>query len=285
MKYILLFILFMGLCTARSQRTQLTTTVDKNKILIGEPFHLTLKAFVAGGGNTFPNLDTIPHFEILSKGKIDSQQNNGTLILNQVITLTAWDSGQWTIPAYALKGSAPSAPLLINVLFTPLDTTQEYHDVRDIMDGAKPERTQWYWYLVGALLLLGLFALLFPGRKPKKPPVFTPDNDIYQESLKRLHSLQENSAASGRETYSELTDILRTYVQKRKGIALHSKTTDDLAAYMNQKELPASLSASLLDTLRLSDLVKFARWQPNTTQNETSIETIRQSIMVLERQK
>ncbi|MEJ7912855.1 MAG: hypothetical protein WKF70_06855, partial [Chitinophagaceae bacterium] len=164
--------------------------------------------------------------------------------------------------------------------------TQDYHDVRDIMDGAKAERAQWYWYLVGALLLLGLFALLFPNRKTKKEvSSFVPDNDIYQQSLKRLSALQESGAISGDKLYQELTDILRTYLHKRKGIALHSKTTDDLAAYTAQAGLPLPVQESLLNTLRLSDLVKFARWQPAAEQNETSVETIKQSIIALEKLK
>ena len=154
------------------------------------------------------------------------------------------------------------------------------------MDGAKAERAQWYWYLVGALLLLGLFALLFPNRKTKKEvSSFVPDNDIYQQSLKRLTALQERGAISGDKLYQELTDILRTYLHKRKGIALHSKTTDDLAAYTAQAGLPLPVQESLLNTLRLSDLVKFARWQPAAEQNETSVETIKQSIIALEKLK
>ncbi|MEJ7914346.1 MAG: hypothetical protein WKF70_14410, partial [Chitinophagaceae bacterium] len=272
MKYFFFSILFFCLSNGYAQKSRLLTSVDKRKILIGEPFELTIKAFVSGAEIAWPTTDSIPHFEILSKGKIDSQLNNGTLILNQVITLTAWDSGRWTIPSYAAKGSTPAAPLLINVLFTPLDTTQDYHDVRDIMDGAKAERSQWYWYVVGALLLAGLLALLFPGRKAKKEATsFVPDTDIYQQSLKRLSVLQKNGANSGDELYQELTDILRTYLHKRKGIALHSQTTDDLAEYMSHAGLPPLVHESLLKSLRLSDLVKFARWQPAAGQNETSI--------------
>ena len=41
-------------------------SVDKNRILIGEPITLTLEAYVPlGQAVTWFNLDTIPHFEFL----------------------------------------------------------------------------------------------------------------------------------------------------------------------------------------------------------------------------
>ena len=40
--------------------------------------------------------------------------------------------------------------------------------------------------------------------------------------------------------------------------------------------------ADLLQALRLSDLVKFARYQPSNAEDETSIDTIKQSIITIE---
>jgi hypothetical protein len=286
MKYLFLVILFFGPYAGSTQKSKLSTTVDRKSILIGEPFQLTLKAFVSGNASQWPFIDSIPHFEVLTKAKIDSQRNNGTLVLNQVITLTSWDSGRWLIPSYTFEGSGKSKPLLINVAFSPFDTTQDYHDVRDIMEGSKGERPQWYWYLAGALLLALLFILLFPTRKTKTAAApFKTDTDIYKQSLAKLDSLKNETSKEAKVLHTELIEIFRVYLYKRKDIQSASKTTEDLARQLLPLQLPKPLYASLVQTLSLSDLVKFAQWQPDNQENSTSIETIKQSIIAIEELK
>lgn len=286
MKYFFFAISFLILHTGYAQKSKFATSVDKNKILIGEPFQLTLKAFVSGAIAQWPVIDSIPHFEVLAKAKVDSQLNSGTLILNQVITLTSWDSGKRIIPSFSFEGATKTAPILINVAFAPFDTTQDYNDVKDIIDAAKPERQQWHWYLIGALLLLGLFILLFPGRKVKKEPTsFVPDANIYKASLAKLDALRNKTPEDTKVLYTELIYIFRAYLYKRKGIESGAKTTNDLAIQLKQLQLPKEIYTSLVQTLSVSDLVKFARWQPTPPENVTSIETIRQSIIVIENLK
>jgi hypothetical protein len=285
MKYYLVFILIIATQAGFTQPSKFSASVDRNKILIGEPFELSLKAFVAGNSISWPVVDSIPHFEILTKQKLDSQVNNGTLILNQVITLTSWDSGRWAIPSFSIDGSVPSPPILMSVAYAPFDTAQEYHDVKDIMDAAPVARPQWHWYLIGALLLAVLFLLLFPRPKGKKEPGFIPDPGIYKQSLAELDALQKGMPEDAGVLYTKLIGIFRTYLWKRKGLYSHAKTTDDLAAQLQQFPLSAAVQAALLQTLSLSDLAKFAKVVPGKPERLHSIETVRQSIIAIENLK
>jgi hypothetical protein len=285
MRYYLVFILFWATQAGFAQASKFSASVDRNKILIGEPFELSLKAFVSGSAITWPLIDSIPHFEILAKQKLDSQVNNGTLIFNQVITLTSWDSGKWLIPSISVDGSVPSPPILITVAYTPFDTAQEYHDVKDIMEGVSSARPQWHWYVVGALLLAVLFLLLFPRPKGKKEPGFVPHPGIYKQSLAELDSLQKGMPEDAGVLYTKLVGIFRTYLWKRKGLYSHAKTTDDLAAQLEQFPLSAPAFDALKQTLSLSDMVKFARVVPGRDERIHSIETLRQTIIALENLK
>ncbi len=285
MKYFFLAISFILLQQVLAQKAKFTASVNKTKILIGEPFEMSLKAFVSGTVAQWPVIDSLPHFEVLSRTKIDSQLNNSTLILNQTITLTSWDSGRFAVPSFSVAGSGKTTPIFIAVGYTPFDTTQEYNDVKDILDAAKSPRRQWHWYLIGALLLVGLFILLFPGRKEKKQVGFVPDANSYKTALAKLQALQNNPPFDAKVLFTEAIEIFRTYLSKRKGIESFSKTTGDLALQLQQLPLAPKTYASLTQTLSLSDLVKFAKWQPAPQEVQTSIETIKQSIIAIENLK
>src|SRR5215831_16609415 len=112
-KLISFFILTLFLSgIAFSQNPSVSATLDKQKILIGEQAQLYLKALVKKNlPVSWFALDSIPHFEILQRSKIDSQQTSEGLFLQQTLTLTSWDSGRWLIPALALA-KAKTKPLV-----------------------------------------------------------------------------------------------------------------------------------------------------------------------------
>lgn len=280
-----LLILLLCFHSGFSQPTGFAASTDKQKIVIGEPFDLTLKATISKKDNVqWLTIDTFPHFEILNKAKIDTQINNEAFILQQIITLTSWDSGKWPIPSIVFSKTQKSKPIVIDVAFSPspFNANQDYHDIKDILEVPKPGRDVWYWYLIGAILLLLLFLLLFPSKKKKKEDgVIKPDENIYRTSLLRLEKLKESNTADVKIYYTELIDIFRDYLHKRKGIQSFSKTTDDLAIQVSNLQ-QVNNQQLLLQTLRLSDLVKFARFQPPASEQKGSLEIIRQSIIDIE---
>lgn len=277
---ILLFLFYtqVGL----TQKTNVNVAVDRNQILIGELFTLTIEAVVPNAGY-WPAIDTLPHFEIM-QSKIDSQQSGNKLKIKHTLTLTSWDSGRWNLPSIAISGLSRTKPIPITVSFSsPFDPNQDYHDVKDIMEVERPVRETWFWYLIGLLLLLVLFVLLFPTKKKKQDVGFVSDEGIYRQSLKRLEKLKQQPPAEPKQFYTELIIIFRDYLYKRKGIQSHAQTTDDLSHQMKKLNLDDTIYRPLVQTLQLSDLVKFAKFEPIKGDNEKALETIRQSITAIEK--
>lgn len=279
---ITLFLLFS--LSAFGQKVTVTASSDKDKIVIGEQIRLTLEAVVPREEVIdWPRIDSITHFEILNASKLDSQVSGEELMLKQTLTLTSWDSGRWQIPALAIAGSKRTKPIVIDVGYSPFDRNQPYHDIKDIIDVERPRVTYWYWYLIGAVLLIVFLLLLFPPKK-KQPVVttFVPDEGIYKQSLTRLEKLKATADGDPKVFHTELVDIFREYLLKRRGIQSYSKTTDDLGVQLGQLPMPKPVYNSLLQTLRLSDLVKFARFQPTVEENRTAVDIIKQSITTIE---
>lgn len=280
--------LLLLLCfTGFAQKVTVSASSDKNKIVIGEQIKLTLQAVVPKDEVIdWPKVDSIHHFEVLEASKLDSQLSGDEMMLKQTLTLTSWDSGRWQIPAFVIVGTHRTKPIIVDVGFSPFDRNQPYHDIKDIIEVEKPGESYWYWYLIGAVMLILLVLLLFPGKKKEAPSAaFVPDEGIYKQSLARLDKLKAAADGDPKVFHTELVDIFREYLHKRKGIQSFYKTTDDLGVQIGQLQLPKTVYQSMLQTLRLSDLVKFARFQPTVEENKTSVDIIKQSITAIENTK
>src|SRR5258707_5485386 len=74
-------------------------SLDKQEIVIGQPVNLWVEAFVPGNlPLTWPALDSLPHFEWLEKGKLDSVIKPDEKYYRQYFPIPSFDSGAWVIP-------------------------------------------------------------------------------------------------------------------------------------------------------------------------------------------
>lgn len=279
--YLLLLISVLTMSVA-AQRVVLKA--DKQKILIGEQFHLRIQAnFYKGEALDFFEVDTIPGFEVIDKSQIDTSRFNEGVALIQNFTLTSWDSGKIQIAPLVL-GSYKTRPLAIDVAYSPhpFDTTQPYHDIHDIMEAKRPSESSWYWYLIGVLILMLLFLLFFPRGKPKKSGEFVSDEGAYRKALKKLDALQRKPTPDNKLFYTELIQILREYLHKRKNVYSFSKTTEDLSLQIEKLNMDKDQYQQLVQTLVLSDFVKYAKYQSTEQERRSSVEAIKESIVEIE---
>jgi hypothetical protein len=272
---------------AAQNKTTVKATVDKNKILIGEPIQLTLEADIPENEPIrFFTIDSLPHFEISSKQKIDSSNTSDGTFLKQVILITSFDSGHWVIPALILGENMATDSIPVDVVFSPMDSMQAYHDIKDIIDVKPPEEEKkkwWLWYAIGGGAVLIILLLIFLLRK-KKPAVIAsaPAADPYQEAIKQLEKLQHEKPEQ-KQYYSRLVDIFRVYIYKKKNIHSLQKTTDDLVVQLKGISIAKEQFEKLSQALRLSDFVKFAKYVPSAEDDKDVYETIKNSITSIER--
>jgi hypothetical protein len=279
-----IFLLLISFVSISVTAQKVTATADKQKILIGEPFHLRLQAnFDKSEPLDFFDLDSIPQFEILEKSAIDTSDFNDGFALMQDFTVTSWDSGKIQIAPFVL-GRYQTKPLTIDVAYSPhpFDTTKPYHDIHDILEVKRPIETTWYWYLIGLLVLILLFLLFFPKGKPRAKGEFVSNEGAYKRALKKLDALQKRTDAEGKIFYTDLIQVFREYLHKRKNIYSFSKTTEDLSAQIEKLNMDRGQYQQLVQTLLVSDFVKYAKYQPSPDERLNSLENIRGSIVSIE---
>ncbi len=280
-----LFFLIASPGLVAQNKVSIRSAIDKNKILIGEPIRFTLEMSFPAGTVTPVTIDSIPHFEMLKQPAIDSTTENGNTSIKAVYTITSFDSGHWVIPAYYLGQRVQTDTIPVDVMFSDFDPNQDYHDIKDIIEVKPAKKTPWWWYAAGGGLLV-LLALIYFLRKKKPAPVKTEipkaSLDAYDEALKELDELQR-SKPDTKTWYSKLTGIFRLYVYRRKGLLSLQKTTDDLVLQLKGLDLGKDQFDKLTQALRLSDFVKFAKYVPSKEDDTNAFDTIKNSIITIEK--
>jgi hypothetical protein len=280
-------VLFFTIFSHAQHKIIIKATVDKNNIVIGEQIHFNLEAnFPPHEPIRFFSFDTIPHFEILERKKIDTIDNDEGIRLSQSLTLTSFDSGHFVIPSLELSGdtSMLSDTIPVNISFSPFDPKQDYHDIKDVIDvkAEKPKKNDWYWYVAASVFLVAAIIYLL-ARKKKKTIVQAPPIDPFTEAKQELEKLRRENPA-GKLFYTRLVDIFRIYVLRRKGIESLQKTTDDLVVQLKSLKLPVDDFNRLAQALRMSDFVKFAKYEPGDTDKQESFDIVKKSIENIQKQ-
>src|SRR5580765_5033759 len=103
MKRSLVYIVFLLLSRTVSAQpaspVKIKVSVDSQKIVIGQPIQLMVEAYVPGNKHlTWPAIDSLPHFEWLEKGTLDSVVKPEEKYYRQQFVITSFDSGYWAIP-------------------------------------------------------------------------------------------------------------------------------------------------------------------------------------------
>lgn len=266
-------------------------SVDKREILIGEQIQLTLDAKVSVGLHvSWFGLDTIPHFEFVEKGKIDSSITDTEKSYHQVVTITSFDSGMHSIAPLALnvdgKGFLTDS-IPINVTFKPLDPKQDYHDIKDILDVQNPFGKYIVWAVAVITLVSFLIVVYFITRKridKTEQQKEVPRLDPYEEAIKSLEELKKKQFTKEGQVklyYSRLNDILRLFVLRKLQIASMVKTNEELILQLKELNISREQFSQMAQALRMSDFVKFAKYLPGESDNEQNFDIIKSSIELL----
>jgi len=274
----------------------LKTSVDKSEILIGDQFKLKVEVggIEEGDKIKLPIIpDSIQHFEVINRSKIDSIYNNSRLNgVSQTFTFTSFDSGKWVLPSFLVNVDpikddttynffTDSVPLTVS--FSLSDTTNQLKDIKPIRE-ADTFNPIWYWVGAGVLLLaLVIFLIWFYRywKRNKASVPFTSKVSPYDEAMKELAGLKGYDLTLSeeiRKLHIKLGDILKRYLSRRQNTGYLNKTTSDILILLNDQSLDKELLEKAASSLRCSDAVKFAQYLPPVTESEICLVAIKEVI-------
>jgi hypothetical protein len=288
MKYLVFLCCFLATLRVDAQIVQASVTTDKEKILLGEPFWLTLEIRTQDTSLFRFKPDSIPHFEFLKKDSLTRSNEGGLNVTRYYYQLTSFDSGRWVIPPFRLQPRLQTESVLIDVVFTdPFDPSQPYHDIQDVRSVPFTLDSDWekWWYPVAVLLILLVLIIhwitaLRKRRRSAAKPTETP----YQHATRLLQELEKENPAPGI-YYEEMVNIYRKYLLERTGIDSLQQTSVHLAEqlkFLYKDEPTGTKYAAVRQMLYVSDFVKFARYQPAIHEVRSGNEVVVQSMQHIE---
>ncbi|XMO88080.1 hypothetical protein AAFN75_07250 [Algibacter sp. AS12] len=258
---------------------QVSSTIDSTSIKIGE--QITYYVQVEADSTAlvvFPEGQTFSPLEMIESYEIDTLKKSDKYNLIKKYGLTQFDSGSYTIPRQKIiigDKTFFTDSLRIEVNNVLVDTTQGLYDIKPII-AVEKSGSDWWKYLLFISLIIGALAFLLYWFIWRKKPL-TEDEKIallppYDRAKLAIRKLDESTYLENqnlKDYYSELTFIIRKYLDEKVYDKALESTTDELVTRLkilkqgNQVDLSKDDIKNIEDILKRADLVKFAKSAPD----------------------
>jgi hypothetical protein len=261
---------------------QVSATLDSNSIRIGDQINLTLEGRIDNSTEWPVFTDSIGQMELISASPIDSIPTESGWMLKQVFLLTQWDSGFYKIPSIQIGQSSTEA-LIVTVNTIQLSEEDEAKDIKPPM-AAPLTFKEALPYTTAVMIVIALLYLLFRYLKNRTEQVYEEEKAPiitvlpFQIALDKLESLKTQKKwqqGKTKEYYSDLSEIIRTYIEDGLDTAAMEMLTSDIIASLQRQQIESKELAVLLHT---ADMAKFAKAQPTEQENEKLLNTAFQFI-------
>jgi len=264
--------------SANAQKIE--SSIDSLSIKIGQ--ELTYKIEVDVDTTSlvvFPEGQTFQPLEMIESYPVEATKMNDRFKLIKKYGLTQFDSGKYTIPRQKVvigDYEFMTDSLQVEVSNIVVDTTKQgLYDIKPIIEVDKSS-SKWWLYFLGILLILAFVAFLLywfiwrekPLTDEEKVALLPPYEraKLALKALDNAHYLENNEIKA---YYSDLTQIIRKYLDEKVYDRALESTTDELINRLNllrdgnQIDISKDDIKNIETILKRADLVKFAKSKPD----------------------
>ncbi len=289
-------VLFLCSLSIFSQSPKIASSVDTTFIKIGDQVKWsvtvetdTTAQVIFPDGQTFSPLETVEAFAT------DTTRKKSRMLLQKSYALTQFDSGAYKLPAQRIEINGVgyfTDSLMVNVATVPVDTLkQQMFDIKPLLEVEKSNADLWktlLWILLGLTVLGALFYWFVLRKKPlteEEKVALLPPYDRALLELKNLENSKYLIQDEYKQYYSELTDIVRSYLEEDVHVSALESTTDELITKLEllkdagELELDTETLNQFKNILQTADLVKFAKSKPPTSVAEQDRKSIEQIVI------
>jgi len=282
---------FFCLLSSASFAQQIQSSIDSTSIKIGE--QITYKIQIETDSIdfvVFPEGQTFLPLEMIESYQVDTARHDAKFRLIKRYGLTQFDSGIYTIPRQKIiigNKTIFTDSLTVEINNIVVDTTKQgLFDIKPIIEVDKSP-SNWWLYVLIILIFLGIIAFLLywfiwrekPLTKEEKVALLPP----YERAKLALQELDKSEYLQNeeiKEYYSELTGIIRTYLDEKVYDHSLESTTEELISRLHllkdgqQIDLSKEDISTIENILKRADLVKFAKSKPDIALAELDRNTI-----------
>ena len=281
-------------------------SVQPSEILIGEQALINLQVIAPKEKEIlFPVYQDsiVGGLEVLSMGNPDTTIVDNIKTINMKYLVTSFDSTLYYIPSmpvsdgidtiesnsFGLKVTAPELKDSTLAYLEKMNSGQtdsidfdqlQLNDIKPIQKApfSWKDFLSLLWIPLIILLLLALLGavIYLIIRKNRKGYFFTPP-PVLPAHVRAINSLDKIKAEKiwqqdrWKEFYTQLTDVLRRYINERFGVNSLEMTSGEILAIIRTKAEEDSVYDNLKQILTVADLVKFAKHKPFIDENDLSL--------------
>lgn len=274
---------------ADAQQVTVRASIDSLQLLVGEQTKIHLEVSMdADRKLRLPVIkDTLVRgVEVLDIAKPDTQKLNDDKrwLIRQDYTVTSFDSALYYLPPLEVMVDDKeyrSESLALKVYSIPVDTLHpdQFFGPKTIVE--VPLQWQDIDSMVYSLILMLLFGagcvFLIVRLKNNKPIIkiikIEPKLPPHQEAMKHIEEIKANKNIQREDPklyYTELTDVIRTYIAERFGFNAMEMTSAEIIEQLLQVKDKDSLK-DLKYLFETADLVKFAKHAPMMDENDMNL--------------
>ncbi|MBS9463328.1 hypothetical protein KIM67_12995 [Flagellimonas sp. 389] len=291
-----LFVFLTSQELSAQESSKVKAEIDTTNIKIGEQIQYKITVETDSTDIVhFPEGQTFSPLETVDAIMMDTVKNKNKVTLQRVYALTQFDSGAYTIPQQRI--AINEQPFLtdsfrIKVTDVAVDTTkQKMFDIKPLIQVEKSYANVWktvVWIILVLVIIGGLLYWFFLRKKPlteEEKEALLPPYDRALLELKKLENSRYLIQDEYKKYYSELTDIVRSYLEEDVNISALESTTGQLMAKLEmlkdagELKLDDETLKQFQNILQTADLVKFAKSKPSTSIAEQDRKAVEQIVV------
>jgi len=279
-----------------SQEVKSKVSVDSTNYLVGDYINYLVELSAPKNVEFFfPSIkDSLKKLEFIEQLPLQKKEENGKNSFTYHFVLAGFDSGNVTIPSFQIPYktnkdtafsilSTDSINLVIHTL--AVDTTKEAKDIKEpiVIPFNWLELLLWIIAIAVVVTLLYFIYKKFIKRKDQGEEVIEIQRPPYEIALNSLDDLEAKKlwqSGKVKEYHTEITEIIRTYFEKRFSLPALELTSDETLELLKTKNDSSEIIPLTKDFLQNADMVKFAKFVPLNEVNETMIKQARQIVTV-----
>jgi hypothetical protein len=276
------FLFFLFATVGSAQQVRLTAKTDSDTYPFGSWIDVNVDGKLDAAVESIAPVavDSIGLFEVIFMKRASTE-------FQWLIRLTSIDTGKIFLPpiafGYKVHGDTVTHKAFTNSLLFTING-MAVNPQGEIKDIKPPLNAPWhfedylpYFIAVFVLLMLGIGYEYYRSAKKKKKDMLADVKVVippHREALTALRVLEEKKLwqqGKVKEYYSEATEIIRRFFEKRWNIIALEMTTDEILGQL--KHVPEAVPVwKETDSFFLTaDLVKFAKYQPSPSEHEQEI--------------
>ena len=286
--YKIISLLVLALFFHQGYGQEVTASIDRDSLLIGEQIELQLSASADPEALIlFPEGQTFYPLEVVNESAIDTLSKRPQLSLRKTYKITQFDAGDYLIAPQQITinrnpYTTEAIPVRINDVV--VDTTaQGLYDIKPLGQKVPESKSYWPYVLIAALVAIGLFVYFKRSREKKR--VISP----FEEAILSIERLKQIEVVEAASIYYSATSIFKTYLHRRLSLSTEQRTSKELIGlldslgqnepyYQQTKEQQTGLK----ELLNRAELYKFAKQSVTDEQRSADLLLVSQTIEAYE---